>query len=350
MIILSHFFSLSDTTLMASAPSSTSEAVDNVTTWWQDPTTQEWLIRVPLRIAMIIIVALILHWLVRRVINKLAQSSIEKKTIRNNPISKLTVPGRNNRKQKEKQEKQLDAMDKAHENRRVSRIKTLANVARSAAAILVWSLAVLLILDQVGVNIALLIASAGVIGVALGFGAQSLVKDFLSGIFMLLEDQYGIGDTIDLGNGIFGDVEEITLRITTVRDIDGALWYVRNGEILQVANHSDEFSVARGQVPVGLSNDTEKAFEVIDKSVKYNATTPEVADLILDEPVVNGVTDFQPDYLSFRVSVKTLPGSQWDVQRILQARVLNDMHEAGIVTPYPYGIGITAPQLKKDEE
>ena len=348
MITLTNFSSLADITTLAAASATPSEAVDSVSSWWSDPQTQDWLINRPIAIALIIIVALILHWLVRRLIGKLAQSSIEKKTIRTSPIAKLARPGGINKKQKEKQEKQLEAIDKSHENRRISRIKTLANVARSAAAIVVWGWAFLASLDQVGVNIAPLIASAGVLGVALGFGAQSLVKDFLSGIFMLLEDQYGIGDTIDLGNGIFGDVEEITLRITTVRDIDGALWYVRNGEILQVANHSDEFSVARIQVPVGLSNDTEKAYEVIESSVKAAAQTPEVAGLILDEPVVNGVTDFQPDYLSFRVSVKTLPGSQWDVQRILQARVLNSMNDAGIVTPYPYGIGITAPQLKKD--
>lgn len=349
MITLTNFSSLADITTLAAASTTPSEAVDSVSSWWSDPQTQDWLINRPIAIALIIIVALILHWLVRRLIGKLAQSSIEKKTIRTSPIAKLARPGGINKKQKEKQEKQLEAIDKSHENRRISRIKTLANVARSAAAIVVWGWAFLASLDQVGVNIAPLIASAGVLGVALGFGAQSLVKDFLSGIFMLLEDQYGIGDTIDLGNGIFGDVEEITLRITTVRDIDGALWYVRNGEILQVANHSDEFSVARVQVPVGLSNDTEKAYEVIESSVKAAAKTPEVAGLILDEPVVNGVTDFQPDYLSFRVSVKTLPGSQWDVQRILQARVLNSMNDAGIATPYPYGIGITAPQLKKDE-
>lgn len=349
MITLTNYSSLADKSTLAAASTTPSEAVDNVSSWWSDPQTQEWLINRPIAIGLIIIVALILHWLVRRLIGKLAQSSIEKKTIRTSAIAKLARPGGINKKQKEKQEKQLEAIDKSHENRRISRIKTLANVARSAAAIVVWGWAFLASLDQVGVNIAPLIASAGVLGVALGFGAQSLVKDFLSGIFMLLEDQYGIGDTIDLGNGIFGDVEEITLRITTVRDIDGALWYVRNGEILQVANHSDEFSVARVQVPVGLSNNTEKAYEVIESSVKAAAKTPEVAGLILDEPVVNGVTDFQPDYLSFRVSVKTLPGSQWDVQRILQARVLNSMNDAGIVTPYPYGIGITAPQLKKDE-
>lgn len=337
-----------DATVLASA--SPNQAVADVTNWWADPATKEWLIERPIKIGVIIIVALILHWVSRRIINKLAKSSIEKKGTHSNPINKIGLPGALSKKQKDKQEKQLRSIDKSRENRRISRIKTLATVATSAAAIVVWGWAALAILDQVGVNIAPLIASAGVLGVALGFGAQSLVKDFLSGVFMLLEDQYGIGDTIDLGDGVFGDVEEITLRITTVRDMDGALWYIRNGEILKVANHSDEFSVARIQVPVGLSNDTEKAFEVIEDSVQKIAKNPEVAELLLDKPVVNGVSDFQPDYLSFRVTVKTLPGSQWQVQRIMQGRVLNSMNDAGVTTPYPYGIGITAPQLEKDEE
>ena len=272
------------------ASASPSQAVADVTNWWADPATKEWLIERPIKIGVIIIVALILHWVSRRVINKLAKSSIEKKGTRSNPINKIGLPGALSKKQKDKQEKQLRSIDKSRENRRISRIKTLATVATSAAAIVVWGWAALAILDQVGVNIAPLIASAGVLGVALGFGAQSLVKDFLSGVFMLLEDQYGIGDTIDLGDGVFGDVEEITLRITTVRDMDGALWYIRNGEILKVANHSDEFSVARIQVPVGLSNDTEKAFEVIEDSVQKIAKSPEVAELLLDKPVVNGVS------------------------------------------------------------
>ena len=166
--------------------------------------------------------------------------------------------------------------------------------------------AVIAILDELEVNVAPLIASAGVIGVALGFGAQALVKDFLSGIFMLIEDQYDIGDVVDLGNGVFGDVESISLRITTVRDIDGALWYVRNGEILQVANHSDEYSVARIQIPVGLSNDPEVAGEVIEDAVKEAAQDDKVRKLILSTPRVDGMSGFEPDYVSFRVSTKTL--------------------------------------------
>mgnify|MGYP002651783288 CR=1 FL=1 len=109
---------------------------------------------------------------------------------------------------------------------------------------MIWVWAALAVLSEIGVNVAPLIASAGVLGVAIGFGAQSLVKDFLSGIFMLLENQYGVGDTISV-NGVEGTVEEMTLRVTTLRDIDGTLWYVRNGEIIRVGNMSQDHAVAR---------------------------------------------------------------------------------------------------------
>ncbi|MFR9871972.1 mechanosensitive ion channel family protein, partial [Corynebacterium striatum] len=220
------------TALLAASPNA-EQAVETVTGFWKNETTQSWLVDKPIRIAIILLIALVAHWLLRRLITKLADNSIK-----NGRLKSQVRPRR-------KVAKQDTALAKTHEARRVSRLQTLASVGRSAAGIFVWVWAVLAILSEVGVNVAPLVASAGVVGVALGFGAQSLVKDFLSGIFMLLEDQYGIGDTIDLGNGVFGDVESISLRITTVRDIDGALWYVRNGEILQVANHSDHYSVAR---------------------------------------------------------------------------------------------------------
>ena len=326
------------TTLSAAvgvATEKSGEAVDTVTQWWQSEDMRSWLVDKPIGIMLILIVAVIGNWLLRRLITKLADNSIKKGKL-SSPLSQ---------RKPVKTDKALAATNEA---RRVSRIQTLSGVGRSAVSIFVWVWAALAILDKLGVNVAPLVASAGVVGVALGFGAQALVKDFLSGIFMLMEDQYGIGDTIDLGNGVFGDVESISLRITTVRDIDGALWYVRNGEILQVANHSDEYSVARIQVPVGLSNDPEVAGEVIEDAVKEAAQDEKVRKLILSTPRVDGMSGFEPDYVSFRVSTKTLPGKQWDVQRFLQSRVLNVMHTKGITTPYPHGIGIADP--RKEEE
>lgn len=303
-------------------------AVDSVTQWWQSEHMRSWLVDKPIGIGLILIVAIVGNWLLRRLITKLADNSIKKGKL-SSPLSP--------RKTHVETDKALASTNEA---RRVSRIQTLAGVGRSAVTIFVWVWAVLAILDKLGVNVAPLVASAGVVGVALGFGAQALVKDFLSGIFMLMEDQYGIGDTIDLGNGVFGDVESISLRITTVRDIDGALWYVRNGEILQVANHSDRYSVARIQVPVALSNDPDKAYSVINAAAADASHDPAIRDIILAAPTVNGMSGLEVDHMSYRVSVKTLPGKQWDVQRALQSRILSAMHAEGISTPYPRGMAI----------
>lgn len=303
-------------------------AVDSVTQWWQSEHMRSWLVDKPIGIALILIVAIVGSWLLRRLITKLADNSIKKGKL-SSPLSP--------RKTHVETDKALASTNEA---RRVSRIQTLAGVGRSAVSIFVWVWVALAILDKLGVNVAPLVASAGVVGVALGFGAQALVKDFLSGIFMLMEDQYGIGDTIDLGNGVFGDVESISLRITTVRDIDGALWYVRNGEILQVANHSDRYSVARIQVPVALSNDPDKAYSVINAAAADASHDPAIRDIILAEPTVNGMSGLEVDHMSYRVSVKTLPGKQWDVQRALQSKILSAMHAESISTPYPRGMAI----------
>ena len=315
------------------------DAVESVSSFWNDENVQLWLIERPIRIGLIIILAFIAHWALRHLINRLAKNSIKASTLKK-PSRTRSRPGEDSQPD--------DTLRETREARRASRIKTLAGVGRSAVAIVVWVSAGIAILDELEVNVAPLIASAGVIGVALGFGAQELVRDFLSGIFMLIEDQYGIGDVIDLGNGVFGDVESISLRITTVRDIDGALWYVRNGEILQVANHSDEYSVARIQIPVGLSNDPEVAGDVIDKAVKDAVKDEKIRKMVLSTPRIDGMSKFEPDYVSFRVSTKTLPGRQWDVQRFVQSRVLNVMHAEGISTPYPHGIGIANPHKGDD--
>ncbi|MGV0341918.1 mechanosensitive ion channel family protein [Corynebacterium mastitidis] len=318
------------------------QAVETVSNWWDSELAQKWLIEAPISIGVTLLVAVLAHWLLRRLIDKFAQHNLNS----NVPLKRI---GRKGRGPQEEVSARMAAINEVQEKRRQSRIKTLAQVGKSAVAIVVWVFAILSILDNpLGVNIAPLIASAGVIGVALGFGAQSLVKDFLSGIFMLLEDQYGVGDTIDVGEGIIGDVEDISLRLTTIRDIDGTLWYVRNGEILRVGNFSDEYAIARIQVPVGLSNDSTKAWEVIQKATEEACADPTTRAWVLDEPEMKGVSDFEVDHLSYRISIKTMPGMQWDVQRLVQGRILDAMREHNITVPYPHGIGITRPASKEE--
>lgn len=288
------------------------EAVDGVSRWWSDPATQDLLIARPVKILLIILVALVLHGLANRIINRAAKKTIE------NTTAKLRATTDDDSPQA-----------RAQEARRVQRIRTLSNVGRSAAAIVIWVWAALAILDQLGVNVAPLVASAGVLGVALGFGAQSLVKDFLTGIFMLIENQYGVGDTIQVGD-IVGDVEEMTLRITTIRDIDGTLWYVQNGDISRLGNHSDRFSIARLQIPVSLLTDPVDAAPVIKQAAHDASFDPEVRDLIMEDPEFLGASEFNPTHMSFRVSIKTLPGQQWTVARHVNQRVLTALHGAGI--------------------
>lgn len=309
----------------------TREAVESVTNWWESDLAREWLFNKPILIIVTLLIASIAHWALRRLIDRLAESKFTK-------VTQKLSPRKNG---DDTAQPEYDPLAETQAKRRQSRIRTLAGVSKSAVGIFIWVMAGLSILSTIGVNIAPLIASAGVVGVALGFGAQSLVKDFLSGIFMLIEDQYGVGDTIDVGEDIVGDVEDISLRITTIRDIDGTLWYIRNGEILRVGNFSDQYAIARLQIPVGLSNDPEKTERVLLESAQKAAQDPAIRHSVLGKPEVNGVTEFNPDSLSYRISVTTLPADQWTVQRFMYGRILADMQDNGITVPYPHGIGIT---------
>ncbi|MET3944276.1 mechanosensitive ion channel family protein [Corynebacterium mucifaciens] len=287
------------------------EAVTGVTRWWNDPETQDILIQRPLKILLIIIVALVLNWLARRIIHRATRRGMERTPLLASEADDTP-------------------QYRAQEARRQQRMRTLGNVGRSVAVIVIWTWAALAVLDQLGVNVAPLIASAGVVGVAIGFGAQSLVKDFFSGMFILIENQFGVGDTIQVGD-IVGEVEMMTLRITTIRDMDGALWHVRNGDIDQVGNHSARFSTARLQIPVSLMADPDKVSRVIEDTAIAACRDPEIRDFVMDTPAMLGPSEFNPTYVSFRLTVQTMPGQQWAVARHLNHRILAALHQKDVV-------------------
>ena len=166
--------------------------------------------------------------------------------------------------------------------RRRQRADSLGSVLKSIASVAIFAVAVMLILGELGVNLAPLIASAGIAGVALGFGAQNLVKDFIAGLFMLLEDQYGVGDVVDVGEAS-GTVEAVGLRITTIRDARGVLWYIRNGEIVRVGNRSQGWALVIVDVPVGFAG-VEEAAAVLRAAAAGLADDPEFADDLLEPP------------------------------------------------------------------
>jgi moderate conductance mechanosensitive channel len=218
--------------------------------------------------------------------------------------------------------------------RRRQRAATLGSLLRSIASFVIYGTAFVLVLGEFGVDLAPIIASAGVIGVAVGFGAQNLVKDFISGIFMMLEDQYGVGDAVDFGSAS-GTVESIGLRVTTIRDVEGTLWYVRNGAISRVGNFSQHFSIALVDLPVGHGADLARATELAEHAAQAAVAEPPLAEDLLGEVSVLGVQSVTADGVTLRVTVKTRPGQQAVVRRALYEAIATAFTEAGIPPPGP---------------
>jgi small conductance mechanosensitive channel len=184
----------------------------------------------------------------------------------------------------------------------------------------VFTVLVIMVLAELGYNIAPILAGAGVLGVAVGFGSQSLVKDFLSGVFMLVEDQYGVGDVVDLGSAT-GTVEAVSLRVTRLRDVDGTVWYVRNGEILRVGNMSQNWARTVLDIPVDYSEDLVHVREVLTEVAHDLWIDDEYQKVIIEEPEVWGVQSLDADSVVVRVTLKTAPMEQWNVAREMRERV-----------------------------
>jgi moderate conductance mechanosensitive channel len=216
--------------------------------------------------------------------------------------------------------------------RRTQRAETIGAVLRSVVAIVIWSIAALTILEALGVNLAPLIAGAGIVGIALGFGAQSLVRDFLSGLFMLVEDQYGVGDVIDTGVAN-GTVEGVSLRTTRLRDADGVVWHVPNGAIVRVGNESQQWSRAVVDVEVAYQADLAAATDVISQVADQLAQDDTFSALILAAPSVLGVESLGPARVVIRVVVRTRPQEQWRVARELRLRIKAALDAADIAAP-----------------
>lgn len=229
----------------------------------------------------------------------------------------------------------LRAADLADDDPRAgARARTISVVLTSLLSVVVWSLMVLLILGELGVNLAPLIAGAGIVGVAVGFGGQSLVKDCISGLFMLLEDQYGVGDVVDVGDAS-GVVEAITLRVTRLRSVDGTVWHVPNGEIRRVGNMSQLWSVALLDVDIAYDADVEQAAAIMTDSANRVVAREEFAAFIIDPPEFVGLEALGADGLRLRLRVKTQPGQQWALQRALRTEVKRAFDDAGIEIPFP---------------
>ncbi|WP_313405735.1 mechanosensitive ion channel family protein [Aeromicrobium sp.] len=277
-----------------------------------------WVLDVPGKVALIAILAVFLRWLSHRFINRLTGRAAK------GPVHGVLA--------KTKAGVFLSDLRAGSSERRRQRAETMGSLLRSIASGAIWSIAFVMILGVLGLPIAPLLTGAGVAGVALGFGAQTLVKDFLSGIFMILEDQYGVGDVVDVGEAS-GTVEAVGLRVTRLRDVDGTVWYVRNGEILRVGNMSQEWARALLDVTVAYDADLDEVERILREESVRLFTDSTYSGVIIEEPEVWGVDSFAKDGAVVRTALKTAPMHQWEVARALRSRVLRRFDEAGIRIP-----------------
>ncbi|MFE9394673.1 mechanosensitive ion channel family protein [Streptomyces flavidovirens] len=274
---------------------------------WVEQNWSTWL-SVGLRILLIVVIAAVLRTVVRRSLTKLiARMNRSAQAVEGTPLGGLLV----------------------NAERRRQRSEAIGSVLRSVASFLILGTAALMVLGALNINLAPLLASAGVAGVALGFGARNLVTDFLSGVFMILEDQYGVGDSIDAGVAS-GEVIEVGLRVTKLRGDNGEIWYVRNGEIKRIGNLSQGWATAGIDVQVRPTEDLDRVRAVIVETAAVLAKEEPWNELLWGPVEVLGLDSVLLDSMVVRVSAKTMPGKALGVERELRWRIKQAFDRAGI--------------------
>jgi len=269
----------------------------------------------PLRMALIVVGAIVVRALLHRTINRLVRRTANG----GRPALLRPLP--------EKTRTALQGGTFLPERRR-QRAETIGSVLRSAVSFVLFAVVALLLLGELGVNLAPLLASAGIAGIALGFGAQTLVRDFLAGLFILLEDQYGVGDVVDLGEAT-GTVEAIGLRVTTVRDLRGVVWYVPNGEIRRVGNRSQGWAQVVVDMPIGFAPLTE-ALEALRAGARRLAEEEGSSGDLVEPPEVLGVDQVTVEGAVVRTVAKTTADAQWRIARQLRRLQTEELEQAGI--------------------
>jgi moderate conductance mechanosensitive channel len=282
----------------------------------------DWLVAKPAVILFIVLLGLLIRWLAYKVVNRLVDRA-SAGVLPTGPQGRLHADVEHD-----------NAAARIAAARRKQRAETMGAVLKSVASFSILVLVLIMALSELGVNVGPLIAGAGIVGIALGFGAQSLVSDFLSGIFMLFEDQYGIGDVVDLGDAS-GTVEAVTLRVTRLRDVNGTVWYIRNGEIRRVGNQSQNWARSVLDVTVGYGEDLPRIREVLAETCHELYDDPEWRGKVMEEPEVWGVERMEPDGIAVRVAIKTAPLEQWAVSRELRERIKARFDREGIEIPLP---------------
>lgn len=270
---------------------------------------KQWVIQIPLRILVIVVLALIIRALLRRMIDRLVRPA------RTGELPRILRPF----KERFEHSSFLESTGLMSE-RRAQRAATIGSVLKSAVSLTILVIALMEILSELRISLAPFIAGTSIIGVALGFGAQNVVKDFLSGMFMMLEDQYGVGDTIDFEKAI-GTVEAVGLRTTQLRDVNGTVWYVRNGEVVRVGNMSQGFGQVVLDVPIDAWADVAAASQAILDEAEQMRAEDEWSTAFLGDPDLQGVESMTREETVIRMVARVRPGEQFRIARELRRRV-----------------------------
>lgn len=278
--------------------------------WWEtvENLWDIWLVQTAIQIGLVLIIAFVLTRLLRRITTKVGTK-----------VSQETTP-----------------------LRALQRTETLTRVLSSAGIVVIWVMGTFYILGAVGANLAPLLASVGIIGLAVGFGAQNLVRDVVSGFFILLEDQYGVGDIIQVNQVASGKVETLTLRVTGMRDLDGTMHFIANGEITHIANRSKDWARAVIDVGVAYKEDSAKVRRTLERVATSSKEDTEVGRSMYAAPEILGVEMLGEYEVTWRVIVDTKPGKQWEVGRSLRERIKVAFDEDEIEIPYPHQVTINA--------
>ncbi len=277
------------------------------------------------KIAFIAVLALVINYLLRRTIRR--------------TVAQIAATGGHERLSLDQpRAATVDPARALAGERRMQRTQALGSVLSSSVSIIVFTIAIVMILGEMGVSLGPILASAGIAGVALGFGAQNMVKDFLAGIFVVVEDQYGVGDVIDAGLAS-GTVEEVGLRITRLRDLNGVIWYVRNGEVVRVGNKTQGWAMATIDVMVAYDEDLGKVNSIIERVTAELAEDEQWKSKIVEKAQILGVESVAGDAVTIRVMIKTAPLVSLDVARELRARLKEAFDDAGVRVPLrPFGV------------
>jgi small conductance mechanosensitive channel len=296
----------------------------------------EWLTTVPFHILLIVVGAMVVNRLARRAISRFVDRLVRERTVPDledvpliGAISTRAVAG-------------LERLTERTERSR-QRAETLGALLRSLATGTIFVVALLLVLGELDINLGPLIAGAGIAGVAVGLGAQSIIRDFLAGMFIVIEDQYGVGDVVDVGD-VTATVERVSWRTTWLRDVEGSVWVVPNGNIRRVANKSQLWSRTVLDVSVTYDTDLDRAMAVLKETADevWRAELPKAR--IIEAPEVWGVEAFSDSSITLRLVVKTEPGAQWRVAREIRTRLKPAFARAGIGVPsQPEVAGLSGP-------